>query len=156
MSTLRLYPIHFADANEFVRLHHRHHPKVVGYRFCVGVMNAHRRLVGVAICSRPVARHLDDEKIIEVTRLCTDGTKNACSKLYSACARIAENMGYEQIITYILETESGHSLKVSGWTIDGETPGKPWVRTKYGEQHYGTNLHVLGKKIRWRKDLKPK
>ena len=43
-------------------------------------------------------------EVVEVTRLCTDGTKNACSFLYGAAARIAKEMGYKQIQTYILES----------------------------------------------------
>ena len=44
-------------------------------------------LCGVAICGRPVARYLDDGLTLEILRCCTDGTDNACSKLYGACCR---------------------------------------------------------------------
>lgn len=42
-----------------------------------------RRIIGVVIVGCPVARNLDDGWTLEVTRLCTDGTANACSKLYA-------------------------------------------------------------------------
>ena len=73
------------------------------------------RLAGVAIVGRPVSRYLDDGKTLEVNRLCTDGTKNACSFLYAAAARAARAMGYQRIITYTLDTEGGASLRAAGW-----------------------------------------
>lgn len=48
---------------------------------------------GVAIAGQPIARKLDDGLTIEVRRLCTDGTKDACSKLYGACARVLPGPG---------------------------------------------------------------
>lgn len=72
---------------------------------------------------RPVSRGLDDGQTLEVTRLCTDGTKNACSFLYSKAARVARELGYSKIITYILMSESGDSLKASGWYLDAENVG---------------------------------
>lgn len=83
-------------------------------------------LVGVVQCGRPVSRHLDDGKTIEVVRLCSDGTKDVCSFLYSRAARIAKEMGYAKIITYILESESGTSLKASGWSFECEAGGGNW------------------------------
>jgi hypothetical protein len=40
--------------------------------------------------------------------------------LYSACARAAKALGYGRIITYILESESGTSLRASGWVMTGK------------------------------------
>ena len=77
------------------------------------------RLAGVAIVGRPVSRYLDDGLTLEVNRLCTDGTKNACSFLYGAAARAAKVLGYHRIVTYILDTESGVSLRASGWRVRG-------------------------------------
>ena len=42
--------------------------------------------------------------------------------------RRAKEMGYERIITYILCTESGTSLKACGWKEDGTTRGGHWSR----------------------------
>lgn len=64
----------------------------------------------------------------EVTRLCTDGTKDACSFLYGACARAAFALGYERIGTYILATESGTSVRAAGWRMIGKTRGGHWDR----------------------------
>lgn len=102
------------EANAYVAQNHRHHSPVRGDKFRVGC-EENGNLVGVANVGRPLSRYLDDGKTLEVLRLCTDGTKNACSFLYSRCARIAKELGYEKIITYILESENGSSLKASGW-----------------------------------------
>lgn len=48
--------------------------------------------------------------------------------LYGACARIAKAMGYNKIQTYILETETGISLKASGWKLEAITAGGQWKR----------------------------
>lgn len=131
---MRIVPIHFAEANSFVVNTHRHHGRVVGYKFAVSVQAEKGMDIpwngpiihGVAICGRPVARNSDDGETLEVVRLSTDGTKNVCSMLYAACARIAREMGYRRILTFTLESEPGTSLKASGWKLDGTTPGKSW------------------------------
>jgi hypothetical protein len=71
---------------------------------------------------------LDDGRTAEVTRLCTDGVKNGCSFLYGAAARVARAMGYTKIISYILESEDGASLRASGWTLAGIRGGGSWNR----------------------------
>ena len=123
---MRLIPITMRAANEFVLTHHRHHGKVRGCKFCVGMLDDEQKLRGVAVVGRPVSRYLDTGLTAEVTRLCTDGTKNACSFLYAACARIARQMGYDRIITYILESENGASLRASGWSSAGLCGGGNW------------------------------
>ena len=79
-------PLHLREANEFVGQHHRHNRPTVGGKFAVGTA-LDGKLVGVAIAGRPVARRLDDGKTLEILRVATDGTPNACSFLYSRCAR---------------------------------------------------------------------
>lgn len=122
---LEIVPISFKDACAFIKAIHRHHPPPQGHKFSIGVTNG-LKLVGVATVGRPVARILDNGKTAEVTRLCTDGTPNACSKLYSGCWRISRAMGYKEIITYILESESGISLKAAGWILMGKGAGGSW------------------------------
>jgi hypothetical protein len=128
--------VSFAVASEFIGKHHRHHVPPRGAKFVVGceshtyvdIMPAVKvwKLCGVAVAGRPVSRVLDDGKTLEVTRLCTDGTPNACSYLYSACARIAGEMGYYKIQTYILASESGVSLRAAGWQKEADIRGKSW------------------------------
>lgn len=105
-------------SNEMIRGKHRHHGRVVGFKFAIGVRNE-EILVGVATTGRPVSRELQTREPLtcEVTRVCTDGTRNACSFLYQRCARVAREMGYTRIITYILAGESGASLRAAGWSF---------------------------------------
>ena len=112
---LTLTPINLKTANAFVQQYHRHHKPTRGHKFSIGVSD-NGALVGVAICGRPVARRLDDGYTLEVNRLCTDGTPNACSILYAAAYRAARAMGYNRVVTYILDTENGTSLKAAGYT----------------------------------------
>lgn len=126
MSALRIVPVSLAEANAFVGSHHRHHSPVVGHKFSIGASNGELR--GVAIVGRPVSRNRDDGFTLEVTRLCTDGTKNACSMLYAAAWRAARAMGYERLGTYILASEDGTSLRAAGWRFVYATKGGSWAR----------------------------
>ncbi len=120
-------PLERKEANEFVDNLHRHHSHAVGDKYRIGC-SLDGKLVGVVQVGRPVARNLDDGKTLEVIRLCTDGTKDACSFLYSRAARVAKELGYKRIITYILESEPGTSLLASGWKQTGVTSGGEWTR----------------------------
>lgn len=105
--------IELAEANAFVEQHHRHHKPVVGHIYSLGAVLGDK-IVGVSIVGRPVARMRDDGETAEVVRLCTDGTRNACSFLYGASARAAFALGFKRIGTYILATEPGKSLTAAG------------------------------------------
>lgn len=122
---LTLAPLDLDEANAFVVQHHRHHKKVRGYKFAVAAA-LDGRIVGVAIVGRPVARERQDGLTLEVTRLCTDGTRNACSFLYGAACRAAFALGYQRIGTYILASESGKSLQAAGWRLIAEVRGRSW------------------------------
>lgn len=122
---LTAVPVDLSEANAFVAASHRHHKPVVGHKFSIGAALGDV-IVGVAIVGRPVSRHRDDGLTLEVTRLCTDGTKNACSFLYGAAARAAFALGYKRIGTYILANEQGTSLQASGWRLIGEVKGRSW------------------------------
>ena len=124
---LEAVPLELRQANDFVASLHRHHDPVHRDKFRVGAM-LNGKLVGVVQVGRPVARMLDDGKTVEVVRLCTDGTRDVCSFLYSKAARIAKEMGYSKIITYILESESGASLRAAGWNEEVTTSGGSWDR----------------------------
>ena len=120
-------PLELNEANNFVNSLHRHHKAVHRDKFRIGA-SVDGKLVGVVQVGRPVSRMLDDGKTLEVVRLCSDGTRDVCSFLYSRAARIAREMGYNKIITYILETEDGISLKASGWQFEAMTSGGSWDR----------------------------
>lgn len=119
---IKAVPLELKKANAFILELHRHHTPVKRDKFRAGC-EVDGKLAGVANVGNPLARKLCDGKTLEVIRLTTDGTKNACSFLYSRCARIAKEMGYEKIITYILETEDGTSLTASGWHLEADNVG---------------------------------
>ncbi len=146
---LRAVPATRDGVNKLIADMHRHHKPVVGYRFAVVAMDGNR-VCGAAVVGRPVARELPQYTWAEVTRLVTDGTKNACSFLYSRCARICREMGFERIQTYILESESGASLRASGWEFDGWTEGGDWnTPARKGRR----TDQPMERKQRWKKDL---
>lgn len=115
---LTIKPITLKAANDFVKQFHRHNLPTVGCKFAIACYNG-KTLCGVAICGRPTARNADDGKTVEIYRNCTDGTYNACSKLYGACVKVSKDMGYERVITYILDSENGASVLASNFTFDG-------------------------------------
>lgn len=131
MSTsLVIVPLELRDLNAFVALHHRHHDWVQGHRFSIGCIDTNTdTLVGGASIGRPVSRGYNPRTTLEVTRLVSNGFPNACSFLYGAAARIGKEMGYKRIQSYILDNESGKTLKASGWFLEGMTPGGQWVRS---------------------------
>lgn len=126
-SQLRLVPVTMKEANAFVEQHHRHHGPVRGCLCCVGVADG-EGIRGVAIVGRPVSRMAQDGWTAEVTRLATDGTRNACSVLYAACWRAVRALGYRRLITYVLASESGVSLQAAGWRLVGATRAESWHR----------------------------
>lgn len=146
---LELMPITLRQANAYVEKYHRHHKPSRGHKFSIGVCDD-GELVGVCICGRPVSRRLDDGKTLEVNRLCTDGTYNACSILYGAACRAAKAMGYTKVITYILESETGASLKAAGFKCEGRAGGLEWNgRSKPKDE----NQYPHEMKTRWVKEV---
>jgi hypothetical protein len=131
--TLRLVPLRQKVAKQYIADHHRHSGVPVGDVIRVGVADEDGQLRGVGMAGRPVARALDDGRTLEVIRIATDGSPNACSMLYGALVRAAKALGYERVYTYTLQSETGASLKASGWTHDADldaretwsTPSRP-------------------------------
>lgn len=137
--SLHLVPVSYAEACGFVAMWHRHHSPPQGMKFTVGAATDAGVLIGVAITGRPVARHLDDGGTLEVTRIATDGTPNACSMLYAACRRAAFAIGYRRLITYTQHGETGTSPRAAGWHVIAERPPRPgWDRPSRPRQAKGT------------------
>lgn len=141
---LELQPIEFDEACEFIDRHHSHHVRPQGWKFGVAVSNG-SQIVGVAIAGRPVARHYDDGWTLEVTRCCTDGTKNVASMLYAALWRAARALGYKRLITYTLASEAGTSLIAAGWRVMGQSKGGTWNRVG----RVRIDKHPTGQKTLW-------
>lgn len=156
---LEIRPITLKAANAYMAELHRHNVPVAGHKYSVACYEGDR-LCGVAIAGRPVARNLDDGRTAEILRVCTDGTRNACSMLYGACSRCAKEMGYKRVVTYTLTSESGSSLKAAGFRNCGEAGGGSWdtpsrPREDTQETLFGrVQKYPQEKKIRWEKHFK--
>jgi hypothetical protein len=167
---IAVIPITLPVANGYIERWHRHHAPLVT------VINGHRRtnkgfawvalaavaeeeIVGVAVLGRPPNRYSDDGQTIELLRLATDGTPNACSALLGASARTAKAMGASQIITYTLETETGISLRAAGWNRDRDGISSSWTkgRGKARNKRGGNTIwrpHMEIDKVRWSKTFR--
>lgn len=121
-------PVGLREANEAVERLHRKLGQVQGHKFALGLRRgADEELVGVAVCARPVARHLDDGLTAEVRRVAVDpSVVNGCTKLLGAAARAASAMGYRRLVTYTSDGETGASLYAAGWDPIGESAGGNW------------------------------
>lgn len=146
---LEIVPTTLREANAFVERFHRHSGPVQGHKFSIGVRSG-RRLAGIAIAGRPVARARDDGRTLEVLRVCVreDAPSNACSMLYGACWRAGRAMGYRRAITYTLQSESGASLRASGFQVIGEVRRQSWSRPSRPRQ----DRHQLQKRFCWERE----
>ena len=122
---LRIVPVTKAQACAFVDAHHRHHFAPVIHIFSLGVAIGDT-LVGVATVERPKARAIASAEAytVELTRTATDGTRNANSMLIRAAWRAARELGWDRLITYTQEGESGSSLRAAGMRVVGERPAR--------------------------------
>lgn len=111
-------------------------------------MNDGEKVVGVITIGRPVARHLDNGYTLEVTRCCTDRTKNVASMLYGAAWRAVKAMGYKRLVTYTLDSEEGTSLVAAGYKVVHQTKdGRSWNCNSRPR----IDKHPLQAKLRWEK-----
>lgn len=141
---MKVVPMTLRTAREYVTANHRHHRAPQGGLFAVGC-EVDGELVGCAIVGKPVARMLNDGHTVEITRLCTDGSRNACSFLYRVCVRVARAMGYQRVLTYTLPQEGGASLRGAGFAVTHTTRSESWSRPSRGR----TDKHPIQQKLRW-------
>ncbi|WP_198517646.1 XF1762 family protein [Microbacterium lacus] len=120
---LRIVPVDLRHAQEFVTEHHRHHSAPKGHKISVGVARG-ELLVGVAILGRPTSRVIQSNwgYTLEVKRTATDGTRDANSMLYGAAKRITFALGYDRLITYTQDGETGASLRAAGFRVIAQRP----------------------------------
>jgi hypothetical protein len=145
--SLRVVPVELREANDFIKVMHRHHAPVVGHRFSIGAVDESGLLRGVCVVGRPVARLAGHPReVAEVTRLATDGTCNACSILYASAARACKAMGFRRIQTYTLANEGGASLRASGWVCEGAAGGGQWKHTDGKPRRTDQPTEI---KVRW-------
>ena len=134
---MKAVPIELKAANEYVAQNHRHHSPVYRNKFRIACTE-HGRICGVIQCGRPVSRHLDDGKTIEVTRCCTDGTANACSFLYGRAAGLQRRWGMRESLLIFWTRNPGYTC----WLLAGDATLKeraavPGIHLPGGE----TQLH---------------
>ena len=87
--------------------------------------------------------------MIEILRVCTDGTKNACTKLYGACCRASEGMGYKRAVTYTLASETGAGLRAAGFSQANQVKDRQW----HCESRPREQRELIGDKVRWEREL---
>lgn len=142
-------PVNIGEACEFVRSFHRHNKPPQGGLFAVGCSDG-SQLVGVAIVGRPVARRMQDGFTAEVIRCCSRdiAPKGTPSFLYSRCWQAARALGWQKLITYTLQSESGASLRGAGWKVVAELSAN---RPAMWQSRPGRDWHpVVGQqKFRW-------
>lgn len=153
---LDVVPLTLPAANAAVLQWHRHHAPIPGgfAWYCVGAV-ASGKVVGVAICGRPTNRNNDDRQTVEVLRLATDGTPNACSALLGASARAARAIGARRVITYTLTSEGGASLRGAGWACECEDTGRSWWTHGTTRPKAIDREHMSQPKARWSKVFRP-
>ena len=158
---LRVVPCSLRDAQRYVASLHRHHADqpLPGHKLSLAVEKRTRLIdgpewvrCGVAMIGNPSARALQkDPLLVEIRRVCTDGTPNACSMLYGAARRALRAMGYETIITYTLPEEGGASLRAAGFALDKVDAGgcaAGW-HNRAGRKALPVGTDLVGGKWRW-------
>lgn len=118
---MRIEPITVKAALRKVREWHRHLPELQGGMFAASV-TVEGVCVGVAIAGVP-SRVWNGTGRIVISRVATDGYRNACSCLYGSLCRAAKALGYREAWTYTLPDEPGASLRAAGFIDMGLTDG---------------------------------
>lgn len=139
---MKIVPVTKIQARQFVQEHHRHNeaPSTMQVSLAVGLEEG-GELVAVAIAGQPVARALCDGVTLEVSRVCVEGLRpNANSMLYGAIGRAAQALGYKRLVTYTLESESGASLRASGFTTTAKPRARSWERENVARVRYDITL----------------
>lgn len=140
-------------ARRFIGEHHSHNLPPQGWIVGTSAVDDDGKVVGVAMLGRPVGRGMDDGTTAEITRVCTTGTRNACSMLYGAMARAAGAIGYERAITYTLAEECAACVRAAGFVVEAELPERPeWQRSDGARVQvdlFGNDRRPPGAKVRW-------
>lgn len=147
-TALRLAPCTIKAAKRWVAQTHRHLPEFNGARFAVAVVDDAGEIHGVAVASNG-PRVWEGTGRLNIGRVSTDGTKDACSMLYGAICRAGKALGYTEAWTYTLPSEPGTSLRAAGFEEVGESAGGSHDRK-------GRPRHAPvqgGPKRRWRRIL---
>lgn len=151
MSIFSVKPMSLKDVQKYVDENHRHNKAPRHHKFSIGLVKD-GEIVGVGVAGLPTARMLNDGDSLEITRTCTDGTRNANSAIYGALVRAARSLGYRRVFTYTQCTESGASLRGAGWRIDSKLAARKGWNTKSRERCNQEYMSV--ERTRWIIELK--
>jgi len=141
---IEIVPVTLRAACAYVNEHHRHLRAPAGAKLALAVQDQRGHIRGVALVGRPVARRLDDGVTLEVTRVATDGCRNACSALYAAARRAARALGYRKLVTYTRASEHGTSVRAAGFIAVHASRGGTWSRAGRHRRD-----HDHSPKVRW-------
>jgi len=128
---------------------HRHCTRLsIGVQFATAVRNRKtKKIVGAIQCKNPVARNMDDGQTLEISRVATDGTPDACTWLMGQARRWAKRDGrFSRIISYTLEHEGGASLRAANF--------KQVAQVRARAPRRQGSAAPAGKKVRWEMFLK--
>lgn len=119
-------PVSLKEGNRLVGLWHSHHKRVRIHKFCIGAFVDDAE-VGVVIVGTPVAQALNNGTTFEVTRLCTNGSPNAASRLLGAAWKASKAMGVKRLVSYTRKDEAGTSYLAAGWRRTAKVKGREWT-----------------------------
>jgi hypothetical protein len=157
---IELVPVTLTEAKTLVNRAHEHNEAPLSWKFGTGIA-VDGELVGVAMVGRPTGRGLDQQRAVEITRVCITekgAYRNAASMLYGAACRMAAAGGYLVAWTYTMEGEDAASVRAAGFALDAELEPRElddWgsSRPRYTETLFGSRQRPTCRKFRWRRDL---
>lgn len=154
---MRLAPLMLSEARRFIAEHHRHSGPPCGWRFGVSLREG-EEIVGVGIAEIPRARMLNDGETIEITRVCTLGQHNGCSRLYGALCKAAKALGYRRVVTYTLASEPGSRVRAAGFDRVADLDPRRPSDWQFAVSHrqcgfWDEQDHEPQKRVRWERRL---
>ena len=151
---LRIERVHNTVPDKIIRQQHylRSTPAGARYRFIVTTPTEYivRRIVGAVLVGRPVSRHQDDGRTLEITRfwMADECPKNSESYVLARILRFIRKEGYQRVIAYA-DPKAGHTgtiYRAVGFVQAGMTKGGNWntrPTCKAGRQ--GTKIRYVWK-----------
>ncbi len=98
----RVEPINIHSALKFIARHHSHLSAPCGGKFAMAAWRG-TECVCVALIGRAVARILDQQGVVELTRTaCIAGNRGACSAIVRAAGREAVARGHKRVVSYTI------------------------------------------------------
>lgn len=132
-SEYAITPITFRAAQIFIQQNHSYLPRPRTHLFSVSVTNK-TGIVAVAIVGRPVSASQCDGLTCEITRLATvPGHRNVASMAIGAAWRVAKNLGYNRMISYVKADLNGESYIAANMKYIWTKPRGKWKNTEQSE-----------------------